>query len=841
MIYKNEFLNEISFPLGGIGSGSIGLLGNGSFADWEIFNKPDKGSYNGYSHIAVKLNQNDKKYVKILNSDVQKELMGRYEKKIYNGYGFGPSISTMSGFPHFKNCEFNGEFPIANLKFTDEDFPGEVNLTAFNPFIPLDSDNSSIPAAFFEISYQNTQSTAVEFQCAFSLANPYEVSKNYEVKNDNITSLRLVNAAKKEDEVDYGELSLSCTEPSAVQKYWYRGGWQDGITAFWNEFSDDTLTCRNYEESGKCDTCSMMKAITLNPGETAKVRFVVSWHVSNNYNYWDNECNEDLKSRPWKNYYAVLFENSVSSGVYSLKNWDVLYNKTNAFKNELFSSSIDEVFKEAASSTLSVLKSPTVFRLENGEFYGFEGVHEQEGSCEGTCQHVYNYAYALCFLFPDLERSIRNLEFKYATYEDGGTDFRLKLPLGMKTERGNSCVDGQMGCVIKTYREWKISGDSEWLKEVWPTVERIMDYAWSTKNKHKWDQDKDGVLEGRQHHTLDMELFGPSSWLQGFYLAALKSAAEMAEFLGYEKKAAEYRKVFEKGKKWTKENLFNGKYFIHKVDVKDKSITERFDCSDTYWNEETGEIKYQICDGSSIDQLTGQWHANICGLGELFDKKQINTALSNMLKNNFKPSMRAVTNLWRNFALNDESGSIMCDYPENVYKPRIPITYCEECMTGFEYQFAGLLLSEGFKNEALKVVKAVRNRYDGKKRNPWNEIECGNNYARAMASFAILPIISGFIFDLPKKKIGFNPVETKDGFKCIWSLQPAWGNVCINESSVRINIMDGSISLSEIELPFIKNAEELIVDNEEKPFKFENGCMIFDEIKICKYAEINYR
>lgn len=150
------------------------------------------------------------------------------------------------------------------------------------------------------------------------------------------------------------------------------------------------------------------------------------------------------------------------------------------------------------------------------------------------------------FLFPDLERSIRNLEFQYATYDSGATKFRLDLPLSKRDVNFRACVDGQMGCVIKTYREWKISGDDAWLKEVWPTVKKIMDYAWSEENKDEWDRDKDGVLEGRQHHTLDMELFGPSSWLQGFYLGALKAASEMAHFLGDEAKAEEYTLLFEK-------------------------------------------------------------------------------------------------------------------------------------------------------------------------------------------------------------------------------------------------------------------------------------------------------
>lgn len=839
MIYKGEYTKEISFPLGGIGTGSIGLAGNGRLIDWEIFNRPAKGSINGYSHIAVKAVTKERTYIKILNSDLEKDFTGQYSKINFTGFGFGAAEKSMCGFPHFKNCVFCGEFPIAKLTFWDDDFPGKVILTAFNPFIPLDSFNSSLPAAFFDITFENNTADNIEFYVIFSLENPYEVSENKLTEKDGISSVVLYNSGKGKDETEYGELALSCNGECSVQKYWYRGRWQDKIVSFWNELSgSNELVQRNYESTGKNDICSIMKKSFADKGASVSERFVLSWYVPNNYNYWNPCTYENGRHKTWKNYYATVFESADEVGRYSVKGFDELYKKTLEFKDELFDSSVHDCIKDAVSATISVLKSPTVLRLENGEFYGFEGVHEEEGSCEGTCQHVWNYAYALCFLFPELERSIRDLEFKYSTFESGEMRFRLPLPLGRKQEKFRACVDGQMGAVIKTYREWKISGDNEWLKSVWGIIEKIMDFAWSKENEDEWDKDKDGVLEGRQHHTLDMELFGPSSWLQGFYLAALKAASEMAGFLGYREKCEEYLKIFEKGKKWTRENLFNGEYFIHKIDIKDKGIVDHFNCSDVYWNDETKEIKYQIAEGSEIDQLCGQWHANICGLGEIFDKGQVHTALCSMMKNNFKESMRNFANPWRIFALNDESGTVMCDYPEGVYKPKHPIAYCEETMHGFEYQFAGLLFSEGMIDDGIKVVSAVRDRYDGAKRNPWNEIECGSNYARSMASFAILPILSGFIFDLPKGKIGFNPKIKKDKFKCIWSLGTGWGNVEITEAVTRINIIAGGLKLKSLALPYMKNVSSVIIDGALKSFDFKDGNIYFEKTDIINKIEV---
>ena len=151
-------MKEIVFPLGGIGSGTIGLASNGALVDWEVFNRPNKGSLNDYSFFVIKADFSDGRSItKILQGDHIKDFMGQYanSESFFNGYGFGPANNTMCGFPHFKNVKFDGKFPIATLTFSDDNFPAKVIMKAFNPFIPLDSDNSSIPAAFFDIKIKS--------------------------------------------------------------------------------------------------------------------------------------------------------------------------------------------------------------------------------------------------------------------------------------------------------------------------------------------------------------------------------------------------------------------------------------------------------------------------------------------------------------------------------------------------------------------------------------------------------------------------------------------------------------------------------------------------------------
>lgn len=840
MKYVGKYKKAISFPLGGIGTGSLGLGGDGRLIDWEIFNRPSKGSINGYSHFAIRAIKGESITAAVLNGDITEDYMGRHESKMYSGYGFGPNSQRMCGFPHFKNVEFDGEFPIATLRFGDEEFPASISLTAFNPFIPRDAKNSSIPAAFFEAEIENTTKEDMIYQLALSVENPYRQSRNETSVKNGFKTLTFYNDGADTNDVTYGDLTISTDcESVYTQTYWYRGAWRDAVVMFWNDFSSErVIKDRVYEAPGSYDVGTMIAEIKLSPKEKKTIRFVLSWNIPNNYNYWcdDEQCG---KSNAWKNYYATVFENSAHSAIYSLENWSDLYNRTLKFKKALHESTLPQEVIDAASANLSVLKSPTVLRLEDGSFYGWEGVNEDAGSCEGTCQHVWNYAYALCFLFPELERSIRDMEFKHSTDENGRMGFRIMLPLGRKMTDFRACVDGQMGAVLKCYREWKISGDNAWLKENWGNIKRVLEYAWSDKNPDLWDADKDGVLEGRQHHTLDMELFGPSSWLEGMYLAALLAAAEMGEFLGDTSKAQEYREIFEKGYKWTKENLFNGKYFIQKIDISDKNIVDKFNAAEAYWNDEAKQIKYQITQGSSIDQMLAQWHADMLGLGDIFDRGQIESALNEMMNNNFKPNMRYVVNPWRIFSVNDEAGTLICDYPKEMQKPQIPISYCEETMTGFEYSFAGLLCSRGRVDDGIKVVKAIRDRFDGEKRNPWNEFECGSNYARSMASYALIPILCGFEFDMPHHYIGFRPYKT-DNFSCIWSLADAWGVFKIEKNTAEVSVYEGEITLSSIGLEPCGKVKRLEIDKKEVDFKLDNGKIYFEKTKISDCVRISY-
>lgn len=832
--YKGKYTKEISFPLGGIGTGSLGLAGNGSLIDWEMFNRPNRCSVNEYSHFAIKAERHNKVVdARILNGDIQKDFMGTpYASHHHSwGYGHGPNRTTLAGMAHFQDVCFNGEFPIAEIDFHEEKMPAQIRLTAFNPFIPCDCENSSIPAAFFNWEITNTSDETYDYTIAFSCGNPHKTTdggQNVFESYENISAIKLGNKNLQPNEAAFGELYISTDCDSvSYQEYWYRSGWFDDLTTFWREFSaPGHMKNRHYDDNenpvGRLDIgdmCTLCAHVHLKPHETKSIHFLLAWYFPNFEKYWDGNERKPM----WKNHYAKMFSSAKAVTQYCYANWGELLDKTNAFREALYHSTLPTAALDAAGSNLAVLKSSTCLRLENGDFWAFEGVNATTGSCEGTCDHVWGYQYALPFLFPQLEKQVICNDYKYNMQKTGEMKFRTMVPLGAKAWDFRACVDGQMGNILRVYRLFKLTGDKLWLKDIFPSVKKSLEYAWSKENDDLWDIEKSGVITGRQHHTLDVELFGANSWLTGFYIAALKAAACMAEVLGETDKAAEYKQIAEKGRQYVETELFNGAYYAQKIDVKDRAVLERFLKKDenilkTYWNEECQEIKYQYANGCEIDQVLAQFHADLCGIGDVFDEHNRKTALKSLYENNFK-SMREVFNPCRIFAVNDEKGLVICDWKNSEEKPSIPLPYTEECMTGFEYAAAGAMLQNGLTEEGLNCIKAVRARYDGDKRNPYSEIECGASYARSMTSFAFLAIYSGFQYDMSQGMLGFNPILKDKTQSFFWSVFGAWGTVKITERSMEIKNLFGTLHLEKICLPDnLTDIKEVCIDGKKIPF-----------------------
>jgi non-lysosomal glucosylceramidase len=860
LTYTGENLKSICFPIGGIASGNITLGGRGNIAEMEIFNRPSKGKQPCmFNMLWVK--QKDKNAILKI---VEREIFPPFTS------GFGLSQEQFPGFSRFKEVDFTGEYPFANLQFKDDEVPLKVELEAYNPFIPLDVDNSSIPGAIFNWKIENTSNQELEFSMAFNLKNPIKTrnAKGVEGTTDNrneyfetngIRGIKYSSARANKDSVDYGNMSLSTSDTDVqVQTHWFDGGWWDAYHILTDDISDDgnikdvsDTFIKNDKENDFTMFSTLLVHATLKPGESKVIPLYLTWYFPNRRT---NETGDPgMKSFIYKNYYSTKFNSSVDAATYLDANKEYLHKSTSKFHDLLFSSSFPPYVLDALSSQTSSLKTNLVIHDSEDHFYGDEGLGDNSGCCFGSCTHVWNYEQTLAFLFPSLERSMRETAFKYDTRENGYQTFRTIFPPQNELWHFHPAADGQMGNIVRVYREWKISGDNDWLKMLWPHVKLALEFAWKgvgdVKGKYAWmkeqqslpwDANKDGVMEGVQHNTYDIEFYGPNTMTGALYLAALKACAEMATALNEPEKAKEYMEVYKSGAKYCDSELWNGKYYFQKVNVvkgakvpgnliSPQTCLKNCVCNNvdkkSGLDENDTFPKYQYGEGCLADQLLGQFLAHVSGLGYILDKQHVDSAMLSVFNINFVHSFTSFNNVQRVYALNNEAGLLLCNWPDRNQRPDLPFPYSDEVWTGIEYQVAASLIYSGHIDEGLQIVKATRDRYAGNNRNPWDEIECGHHYARAMSSWALLLSLSGFHYDGVNQSIGFNPQINKDDFQTFWSCGSGWGSFSSNKGTCKLNLAFGSLKLKEFHLP--ENTYKIIKLN-GKPIKSQiKGNRIF--------------
>ena len=796
--YRGEELTNIAFPIGGIGTGCVSFGGWGQLRDWEIFNHPAKGNNLDFAFFTVCAKpQGGHPVSKVLQGPMQGPLTG-------SGRGrSGREIGA--GLPHFRSNTFVGKYPFGRVDLDDPSFPLEVSVEAFNPFIPLDDFNSGLPAAIFLVHMKNLKRRGVSAILYANLENKVghpEVGQNVNTprKERAVAGLMMTSRKYGPDSPRYGSMALTSTHTRlSVISHWPRLKWFDNLTWFWDNVSRGRLPDQaenSPTKDGETDIGTIAAKSTLKPGASLTIPIIITWHFPNN-----DSCSPECPTgHTWKNYYATRFNDAWEVAEYIAENLPNLEKRSRAFQKALFDSSYPAFIIDAVASQISTLKTPTCLRTTDGTFWAWEGCSDQTGCCPGTCSHVWNYAQAMAYLFPALERSARSTDYNYGLRKDGSMIFRATLPLGKKTaEKPVPAADGQMGNVLRFYRDWKICGDNDWLREMWPKVKRSLEYAW-----RQWDADKHGVMEGVQHNTYDIEFYGPNTMMGSLYLAALRAAEEIAKYLGESQKAEEYRLVYENGRKWMDKHLFNGEWYEQKVIVKTSRDAQDARRLSFYPDRipEHGEMpKYQYAKGCLSDQLIGQWYAYMLGLGELFNKTNIKKTAKSIFRYNFIKDFYNHANPQRIYAQDGDSGTLLCSWPKGG-RPEFPFPYSDEVWTGIEYAAASLMIYSGLIDKALTVVKAARHRHDGTRRNPWDEYECGHHYARAMSSYSLLLALSGFQYSAPESRIEFAPRINANNFKTFFSVASGWGTwsqkVTPRSFSSKIDISEGKLKLTTV-------------------------------------------
>ncbi len=479
------------------------------------------------------------------------------------------------------------------------------------------------------------------------------------------------------------------------------------------------------------------RTLTLEPGAEETIVFVVAWHLPNLYR---NE-------RRVGNRYAVRFGDAGAVARYVAGDLDRLTEVTRLWHRTWYDATLPYWLLDRVHSTAANLATTTCQWWENGRFWAWEG----GGCCPGTCGHVWNYEHAMARLFPELERSVREMQ----DFAPGVGFFPESGAIGFRGEGWTLWAgDAQGGYVLKALREHQTSPDDAFLRRVWPAVRKATEFLVAQ------DADADGLIEGQQHQTYDENYYGPNTMVGSLYLGALRAAEEMARDMGDDAFAAMCRRIFEKGRDRSAETLFDGEYFIQRVDLETHP-------------------DWQYADGCLADQLFGQGWAHQVGLGYLYPADTVKSALASIWKYCWAPDVGPQNRAHapeRWFAYPGEAGLFTCTWPKSAHMGERSTRYRDEIWTGIEYQVAGHMAWEGMLTEALAICRGIHERYHPTKHNPWNEIECGDHYARALASWGVLTGLAGFEHHGPKRHIGFAPRITPEDFRAAFTAAEGWGS-----------------------------------------------------------------
>ena len=552
----------------------------------------------------------------------------------------------------------------------------------------------------------------------------------------------------------FGTLALATLagEPSVLLSFtdWMKA-WQqftnDGHFTPFTEVKGGTQPT----QSGQTVNGALATSVVVPAGQTVEIPFLLTWHYPNKYS-------KDY--RTWIGcHYTTLWPNARGVMKDAVANFSAWRAKTELFRSTFYDSTLPWWMLDCITANAAIIRHiGVVFRIANGDCYGWEG---SNGCCDPTCTHVWGYEQTLARLFPDMERDMRRIDFKRQQRADGGVNNRVEVPSPPQPSGEQPFADGHASCVLKAYREALNAPDDGFFKDYWPQVKLAVDYLIGRDAKSHGNQPA-GYLEDDQFNTYDEAVHGVNTFISVYYLAALRAGEEWARRIGDTATADRFRAVFTKGQQKLVELCWNGEYFYQNLPGYEG-------------------MKGEVGPGCMADQLIGQWWAHQLGLGYILPKDKTQAALAAIFKYNFKSDLTGWRHAPRAFAGAKDNGLIICTWPKGGRPPCV-MNYSDEVWTGIEYQVAGHMIYEGMIEEAFAIVKGVRERYDGTprapiQRSPWNEIECGGHYARAMASWSLLTGLSGWEYDGLSHLLHLTPRRTPENFRSFFAAPQGWGSV----------------------------------------------------------------
>ena len=833
-----ENLRCCAMSLGGIGTGTIALGGDGLLKQWQINNIVNHCAFVPNSFFAVRTrtlkNLNEKPISRALICTKPHENFDFVPAKSVSDHRITNNMKEFfSRLPQVENIVFNGEYPISFLNFEDSKLPIKIKLIAFNPFIPLDPKNSGLPIIIFQFDIKNISDESIEVNLLGNLFNfigwdglktirgevdplfggNYNIHKRFDKWNAiHMRSKTLLKTDKR-----YGDLILATDQENVMVS----PQWTD-LDKFWSFFTENGTLLRNDSEErselGRTWTGSIAVKKKMEPNEEEVITFFVAWNFPNRLVDWhlNYALIDDVKSEYWiGNQYNEWFKNSLEVIKYVKNNLHFLSNYTAKFHDTFYSSTLPPEILTSISATASTIRTPTCLWSRDGSFHGFEGCEgastrkSSGGCCPLNCTHVWNYEFSLAHLFPTLERSMRETEFKMQ-HDLGYLPHRAVIPLylpqfGEKPDFGDvpPAIDGMFGMILKIYRDYLITQDLDFLKRAWNHVKKLMEYIF----KEYYD-DATGIITRAQPNTYDCSVYGFNTFIGSLNLVALLACEKIALELNHLDWVDKCRKLYNFSRESLNKECWNGEFYIQKYN--EKEITE-----------------FQYGSGCFSDQLFGQWWAFYLGFGYIFPSNRVIKTLKSIVKYNFKEKLEGFKQTPRIYASPHESGLLNCTWP-NGGKPKVPTYYTDEVWTGLEYEIAALCIYAGDIKAGLKLVKAARKRYDGSHRNPWNEVECGDHYVRPMSSWSLLHALTRISYSIKLNQFSMAPQLNQNNFQSFFITNSSWGTVnqIVNGDRVVLSIsisygelLVKSIQFAHLENIKIKEIESCKIVNSEKGAK----------------------
>ncbi len=795
-IRTSEHLDYIGMPVGGITAGQVYLGGDGQLWYWDIFN---------YQRIQPG-GPGDKFYLNPMVQDKQFEQGFAVRVKKLLPTTITPMVKPLRK-GGFRNIEFRGEYPVGKVSYQDEDFPVSVQLNAFSPFIPTDHESSDFPAVVMEYTLTNHTDKEVKAELIGWLQNMAGFRSKGDGKHintikqeGNMTQLVLSSQGQDSDLPDYGNMTLTLMDQG-------NGVWgtpqapSDLRYNLAEVVASDDQTAQ--AELGNKLTGALGKEVSLAPGQSKTLTFILSWFFPNLHR---NESGfHHLKGKEnFRYYYSKKFTSSADVAVTIAGNPKKYIGQTKTWNATWYDSTLPAWFLDRTFVNTSTLATTSCYRLDDlqdspfneGRFYAAEGVYLGHG----TCTHVFHYEQALGRVFPALARQLRQqVDYGLSFQENGIIDYRSVDFRGYGAQDGrNYAVDGHAGTILRAYREHTTAPDNQYLTQYWPKIKKSIEYmiAHDAEKTGK----PDGVLEGIQYNTLDRMWHGKIAWTSSLYNAALRVGVQLAREMNDRSFARKCEKIADLGKKNITTELFNGEYYVNILDKENPVAPNSYI-------------------GCHIDQVLGQSWAIQAGLPRVLPQAETISALQSIFKYNYQKDVgpyldTATIKNVRFYALPGEAGTIMCSFPRggadkapgqirNDWE-KLAVGYFSESMTGFTYQAAAHMIAEGLVDEGMTMIAAIHNRYTPDKRNPFNEVEYGNHYTRAMSSYGAFVSATGFTLHEPKGEIGFSPKVQSENMKSAFITGQSWGSFSqkrkdrVQQNTILIKY--GSLALKKIQL-----------------------------------------